>query len=215
MMSPRVSRRLLAAVLFAAAGCGTAFAQVSVSTPEFGTVRAGATAKIEWRGLPEEVEELELLLSIEGRELPIRLTPQLAPSAGSLLWRVPNLPSRRARLTIRFGIDGEEVESAPSGAFEILPSREEPMTRIVFRDGEWWEQERPGSPLEGLLGGDREGGRIQEERECPPFSAFSSTSLPSGRREPAAGEATPTSGPASVAPLAFPPRNPLDVPARI
>jgi hypothetical protein len=210
-----VSRRLLAAVVLAAAGGGTVLAQVSVSIPEFGAVRAGATAKIEWRGLPEEADELELLLSVEGRDLPVRLTPQLAPRAGTLLWRVPNLPSRRARLTIRFGIDGKEVESAPSDAFEVLPSRDEPLAAIVFHDGEWWAQEKSESPLAGLLGEGSAGGRIQEERNEPPCAGSSFTSLPSGPRESSLGEMAPASRRPPRIPRPFPPRSPLDVPARI
>src|SRR6266508_3452814 len=131
---------VLALIVLAAAG-GRLSAEVSVSVPDFGTVRAGETATIEWKGLPKEVEELELLLSVEGRELPVRVTPQLAARAGTLVWRVPNLPSRRARLTIRYGLDGEEIEDAPSVPFEILPAAGEPPAALMFRQGEWWTQE--------------------------------------------------------------------------
>src|SRR6266508_2812019 len=158
---------VLALIVLAAAG-GRLSAEVSVSVPDFGTVRAGETATIEWKGLPKEVEELELLLSVEGRELPVRVTPQLAARAGTLVWRVPNLPSRRARLTVRFGLEGREVESASSAAFEILPSQNEPAAVLVFREGEWCAQERSESPLTGLLDAAADGDRIQEEQESPP-----------------------------------------------
>ena len=103
-------------MLLGSAG-GRLSAQVSVALPDFGTLRAGETARIAWTGLPRDVEELELLLSVEGRPLPLRVTPELAAPAGVLLWRVPNLPSRRAQLTVRFGLCGEEGSIAPSVPF--------------------------------------------------------------------------------------------------
>ncbi|HKF44599.1 MAG TPA: hypothetical protein VKG01_15990 [Thermoanaerobaculia bacterium] len=206
----------LPALVFLACGAGSsALAQVSVSIPEFGTVRAGATAKLEWRGLPEEADELELLLSIEEHELPIRLTSELSPRAGTLLWRVPNLPSRRARLTIRFGIEGEEIESVPSDVFEIRPSRDEPLASVVFRDGEWWAERKSESPLAGLRSDAPSRGRIQEERESPPCSGSSSTPLLSGRHRPPLDPAVTRSRTLFAAPGASLPRRPLEVPARI
>lgn len=210
-----MSRRFLTAVLVAAAGGGTTLAQVSVSIPQFGTARAGAMARIEWIGIPEEADELELLLFLEGRDLPIRLTPQLDPRAGVLLWRVPNLPSRRARLMIRFDINDEEIESAPSGVFEILPSRDQPPAALVYHDGEWWAQGGSESPLAGLLGGGPPGGRVQEDRETPGCAGSSSAGPRSDRKEPLVAGAAQTRGAMLARQRAFQPRSPLDVPARI
>ena len=211
--SPRVKRFSLALFLLTAAG-GTLSAQVSVVAPAFGTFRAGETARIEWRGLPRGVEELELLLTIEGRELPVRLTPQLVAPAGVFLWRVPNLPSRRAQLRIRYGLDGEEVEDAPSAPFEILPASSEPPAVLAFREGEWWTEESTEGRFPGALQSREEGDRIAENREGPPF-AGSSQPVPEPARTAARGarsESFPEAG-AGARPVL--PRQPAEVPARI
>ena len=207
-------KRLSIALIFLAAASGRLSAQVSVSPPVFGTVRAGDTARIEWRGVPGGVEELELLLTIEGRELPVRVTPQLAAGAGVLLWRVPNLPSRRARLTIRYGLDGEEIENEPSAPFEILPEEGEPLAVLAFRQGEWWTQESAEDRFPGALNSREHGDQIQEGREGP-ACAVSRVSGPSPEETASRAvrsENLPTSASSSRPVL---PRRPAEVPARI
>jgi hypothetical protein len=207
-------KRLSITLILLAAASARLSAEVSVTPPVFGTIRAGDTARIEWRGLPGGVEELELLLTIEGRELPIRVTPQLAAGAGVLLWRVPNLPSRRARLTIRYGLDGEEIEDAPSAFFEILPSAGEPPAVLAFRQGEWWTQESEEDRLPGALNSREHGDQIQEGREGP-ACAVSRVSRPSPEETASCAvrsENLPEST-ASARPIL--PRRPTDVPARI
>jgi hypothetical protein len=206
-------KRLSLGLILLAAASGRLSAQVSVTPPVFGTVRAGETAKIEWQGLPRQVAELELLLTIEGRKLPVRVTPQLAASAGVLLWRVPNLPSRRARLTIRYGLDGEETENAPSAPFEILPAAGEPPARLAFREGEWWTQECA-DQFPGALSSREEGDRMQENREGPPC-AGSRVTVP-GPEETASRalrSETSSTPPSSARPVLQ--RRPTEVPARI
>jgi hypothetical protein len=208
-----VKRLFIALFLLTAAG-GRLSAQVSVIAPAFGTLRAGETARIEWRGLPQGVEELELLLVIEGRESPVRVTPQLVAPAGLFLWRVPNLPSRRARLMIRYGLDGEEIEDAPSALFEILPASSGPPAVLAFRHGEWWTEEGTEDRFPGALQSRAEGDRIGENREASPC-AGSSQSLPGPTRTAARRarlESLPAAG-AGVRPVV--PRRPVEVPARI
>jgi hypothetical protein len=207
-------KRLSITLILLAAASGTLSAEVAVVPPVFGTVRAGDTARIEWRGLPGRVEELELLLTIEGRELPIRVTPQLAAGAGVLLWRVPNLPSRRARLTIRYGLDGEEIENEPSAPFEILPAASEPPAVLAFRQGEWWTQESAEDRFPGALNSREPGDRVQEGREGPSCAV---SRVPGPAPEEIASRAVrsgnlPTSASSSRPIL---PRRPAEVPARI
>jgi hypothetical protein len=207
-------KRLSITLILLAAASGRLSAEVCVTPPVFGTIRAGDTARIEWRGLPGGVEELELLLTIEGRELPIRVTPQLAAGAGVLLWRVPNLPSRRARLTIRYGLDGEEIENAPSAFFEILPAAGEPPAVLAFRQGEWWTQDSAEDRLPGALNSREHGDQIQEGRKRP-ACAVSRTSGPSPE-ETASRAVRSENLPASIAsacPILS--RRPTEVPARI
>jgi hypothetical protein len=207
-------KRLSLGLILLAAASGRLSAQVSVTPPAFGTVRAGETAKIEWRGLPRGVTELELLLTIEGRDLPVRVTPQLAAHAGVLLWRVPNLPSRRARLTIRYGLDGEEIEDAPSASFEILPAAGEPPAVLAFREGEWWTQESAEDRFPGALNSREESDRMQENRESPPCAGSRDPGpAPERIASRAVGSETSPTAPSSARPVF--PRSPTEVPARI
>jgi hypothetical protein len=207
-------KRLLVGLVLLAAARGTLSAQVSLTLPDFGTLRAGGTARIEWRGLPADVEEMELLLSVEGRELPIRVTAQLAARTGVLLWRVPNVPARRARLTIRFGSEGEEYLAEPSAPFAILPSENERPAALLFRDGEWWEKESAVDPLRGSLAGAAGGDRLQDERESLPGAA----PPPPHVTDPRPAARAPGSAARSAAPgrrgflLS---RRPAEIPARI
>ncbi len=204
----------LAALILLAAATATLQAQVSVSPPTFGTVRAGDTATIEWQGLPRGVEELELLLTIEGRELPIRVTPRLAAQAGLLLWRVPNLPSSRARLAIRYGLDGEEIENEPGAAFEILPAAGKAPAALEFRQGEWWIRESAGERFPGALKTREEGDRVREEREASPCAA-SPQPVPLSESAASCHSESNVLTPAASPARPILPRKPVEVPARI
>ena len=208
-------RALLAgsALLF----CGLASradGQARISAPAFGEARAGELAKTEWKGLPGGVDELELLLTVEGRDTPLRLTPRLLPHPGFVVWRVPNIPSRRARIRLRFGLDGEEVEGAASAEFEILPSGSEPPTALAFRDGEWWAESAAAGRFPGTLGSAPDGGRVQENREAPPCLGTSRVLAPPARDEASASRSsTAKSRPRpDRAPL---PRIPIAAPRRL
>jgi len=208
-------RTLLAgsALLF----CGLASradGQVRVSAPTFGEARAGELAETEWTGLPGGVDELELLLTVEGREAPLRLTPRLLPQPGLLVWRVPNIPSRRARIRLRFGLDGQEVESATSAEFEILPSGSKTPAALAFRDGEWWVESAAAGRFPGTLGSAPEGGRVQENREAPPCAGSQRVLAPPARGKASisrssSAESRPRS---NRAPLT---RNPIEAPRRL
>lgn len=100
---------------------------------------AGQVVEVVWSPFPDDVEELEILLSIDGgRYFPLRLTPQMDPRSGSFLWVVPRVAAQAARLRIRFGRDGEEIEGEPGAPFSIfLPPALRPAP-FLRRDGEWW-----------------------------------------------------------------------------
>lgn len=92
-----------------------------------------------WSSFPDDVEELELLLSIDGgRYFPLRLTPQIDPRSGSFTWVVPRVAAQAAQLRIRFGQDGEEIEGEPGAPFSIsVPPLLRPAP-FFRREGEWW-----------------------------------------------------------------------------
>jgi hypothetical protein len=102
------------------------------------SVRAGEVVTLRWTSLPPETEEFELLLSLDGGHRYVRLTEMQEPELGSLEYRVPNLPTSDARLRLRVGIDGKEVDLQPSAPFRILRDASGPLADITFRAGEWW-----------------------------------------------------------------------------
>jgi hypothetical protein len=100
---------------------------------------AGQLLDVRWSSLPDDVEEMELLLSIDGgRSFVLRLTPQIDPRTGSLGWVVPRVAAAAARLRIRFGRHGEEIEGEPSAPFSIAVPPLLHQAPFLRRDGEWW-----------------------------------------------------------------------------
>lgn len=127
-----------------------AFAVVAAAAPAHGfggkilspsdgqAIPAGETFVIRWSALATDVEEMELLLSVDGgRSYPLRLTPQLDPRSGSFHWFVPNLPTDRARLRVRYGRRGAENDAEPGGVFRIVGA---PLhaAEVRYHGGEWW-----------------------------------------------------------------------------
>jgi hypothetical protein len=95
--------------------------------------------EVRWEALPEGAEEGELLLSLDGgATFPLRIGPRLDPSARSAWWVVPALPAGAARLRLRVGIEGREIECEPSGLFEIVTRPGATQVSFLLRDDEWW-----------------------------------------------------------------------------
>ncbi len=100
---------------------------------------SGQRVEVRWTALPPAVSECELLLSLDGgREYMVRLTPELEGTTRELAWFVPNLPTPRARLRLRVGLGGREIESATSAAFTIIGNSDAPLATVHFARGEWW-----------------------------------------------------------------------------
>jgi hypothetical protein len=86
---------------------------------------AGSVAMIEWEGLalPEHAEEWEAFLSLDGgRTWPVRVTPHLDVTIRRFAFRVPDLPSREARILLRFGDERREVGMETPQRFAIAPA---------------------------------------------------------------------------------------------
>ena len=129
---------LVASVLAAVWGrSAPAATQLSLSAP---TLSAGreAEASVAKGTLPEEAEEVELVLSLDGgRTYPVRLTPALSPR-DTLRFSVPAIPAARAWIALRYGTAGEdEILAALSGPIELrLDSLA--LERLVSSGGELW-----------------------------------------------------------------------------
>src|SRR5262249_9180542 len=88
---------------------------------------------------PPEVEELELLLSVDGgRSYPVRASRSLARLPHVLVWEIPNLPAADARLRIRYRIHGREIEGPPSALFAIRGDVHRAQDLERFHEGNWW-----------------------------------------------------------------------------
>ena len=88
------------------------------------SVAAGERVVLSWGALPSFADEFEILLSVDGGgRAAIRATSSMNPSTRAIEWRVPNLPAPHARLRIRWGDGGHEIESPWSEPFEIRPAR--------------------------------------------------------------------------------------------
>ncbi len=94
-----------------------------LTSPHHGTtLEAGSVAVLAWEpgaafDRLAEVEEWEAFLSLDGgAHYPVRITPHLDRDLRRVLWQVPHIPTRDARLLFRFGNERQET------AFE-LPER--------------------------------------------------------------------------------------------
>src|SRR5262245_14193655 len=73
----------------------------------------GSLVEVSWSldRIGREDVEMELILSLDGgATFPIRVTAALDLATRRVIWRVPYLPTREARLAIRTGSEGEPSE---------------------------------------------------------------------------------------------------------
>jgi hypothetical protein len=118
-------------------------------------LRAGEAATLRFT-VERGVEETEILLSLDGgATFPLRVTRERAAGTYALFWRVPSLPTARARLALRVGDEEKgEVIRDVSPEFAILPASglpledvREPSEGDDWRAGEALEQLPPAFPL--------------------------------------------------------------------
>jgi hypothetical protein len=103
-------------------------------------VHAGDVVEIRWDALPPGVDEMELVLSVDGgRHYPIRISAEMSGRETSFRWRVPNLGARVARLRLRAHHDFREVESGPGSEFEIVTDLTRSAELEQVHEGGWWE----------------------------------------------------------------------------
>jgi hypothetical protein len=124
---------------------------VELTAPAVGEpLRAGSVAELAWE--PREpfaqpfarngpIQEWEAFLSLDGgAHYTVRVTPHLDRGLRKVLWQVPAIPTRDARLLLRFGDERREIvfavpqrfvitgPASPAGpgsaaGFELLPAR--------------------------------------------------------------------------------------------
>ena len=110
------------------ASAGRALPQLrapEIELPEALTLHAGQRFEIRWSTPDDGVEELEILLSIDGgRHFPLRVSPELDAREGRYVWRVPSLSSADARLRLRYNRDGREMDGEITSAFTLIAASE-------------------------------------------------------------------------------------------
>lgn len=183
---------LFMAVLLAGAfpALGVSAPGIRLLSPAAGAeLTAGEIATISWEasGGLEHADEWEAFLSLDGgKSYTVRLTPHLDLAIRQFSFHVPDLPTTRARLLLRFGDERrEEAFEAPElfgiaprlGWHELLPiGRAQQLARgEVARTGEpgvilWVEGTRDGRGLREVTGG-------QEGSSLAAVSAFPELSL--------------------------------------
>ena len=126
-------------------------AAITLSVPA--SVTAGEVVELRWEGVPPEVEELELVLSLDGgRSYTVRLCPELDGRTRSFAWTVPDLPAEQARLMLRVGGQEGERLGALSRPFRITHAEGAPRPDLAFHEGTMWTGfEAPAGPLPAAL----------------------------------------------------------------
>lgn len=127
--TPRPMRRLFP--LAAALTCAMLSATLAMAAPLPAPVApAHAVAAGEWvetsvPALPGDIEEFELLL-VPSEGPAVRVSRELPAGTRVIRWCMPAVAARSAKLVLRAGGEGEELESQPSLPFRLaeLPATE-------------------------------------------------------------------------------------------
>lgn len=170
------------------------------------TLRAGETVVLSLGRAPEGIDELEILLSVDGgRTFPVRVSRELGPEARRVVWRVPNLPAVAALMRVRYRLHGRELDGPAGGAFAILGAAGRSQELDLFHEGNWWEgfeAHRPVAPA-SLAGDDvpsLEAGAGSRAALIPPDAA-----VPAPPAEHPQSAARPQSSPLQPPTLHTPP----------
>jgi len=129
MLSARCAVLTVAALLsagFAAASPTPVRLAVDLIAPAAGEpLRAGSVAELAWEprepfGRNGRIQEWEAFLSLDGgAHYTVRVTPHLDRGLRKVLWQVPAVPTRDARLLLRFGDERREIVVAVPRRFVI------------------------------------------------------------------------------------------------
>lgn len=179
---------------------------VALEAPADGAVlTAGSTAHLAWAPLRGTeplagFEEWEVFLSVDGgASYPIRITPHLDAGIRQVLWEVPHLPTRDARLLLRVGDEHSETAlrlpqrfaieatgagatAAPStAAFHLAFHRGEPALPGHPGVVSWVEGSRRGASARQVVAvetlGLRQSAATQETRHGQAFAVAEGGSL--------------------------------------
>ena len=206
--TPFILAAMIALALAARPGAAIGAGAVTLDVP--GVVTAGQTVVLRWSKLPAEAEELEIVLSLDGGgSYHVRVSPELEAREREYRWRVPDLPTRHARLMLRMGGEEGERAGALSREFLIVHAEGAPRPELGFHEGQFW------TGLDPLEGSSRAGiapdapcfEALADEAPCAPPEPVLRSAPPDAVRAPAvcaAAAAAPRGRSAGFAPREIP-----------
>lgn len=142
---------------------------VRITTPLDGAdLPTGSLAALEWEPLAPfdrlQAVEWEAFLSVDGgAHYSLRITPHLDSDLRRILWQVPAVPTRDARLLLRFGDEKHEVGYEVPLRFAISGPAALPSAGAITVLSTPGEPARPGDSGVALwVEGSRRGGSIRQ-----------------------------------------------------
>ena len=129
-----VARSALAVALLATAllaAPAAAAVRLPAPDPPAHAIRTGELVVTALPELPEGADEVELYLVPESGAPRIRVSPERDAAEGRIVWRMPALSARRARLVLRAGGANAEGEPRASAAFDAAPPGEGELARAL------------------------------------------------------------------------------------
>jgi hypothetical protein len=147
------------------------------------TLIAGTTAELAWTPLApfldlSEVEEWEAFLSLDGgATYPVRITPHLDQDLRRVRWQVPDLPTPRAAILLRFGDEHRETAVELPVRFAILastvPSADQGALALARRVMALGETALPGQAgVVAWVEGSRRGGSARQVVAAEPLDGI-------------------------------------------
>ena len=141
-------------------------------------VLPGERVGIRWSPIGPEVEEFELILSLDGgRSLTLRISPALDRREPRFTWNVPLLAAGSARIRIRARIHDREVLGPESRPFRIEPGSTGPTRVATYWEPGWRVVDESPSGAGASLG--------QDSRASLVAAPSDSAAVPSPRPFPA------------------------------
>ena len=174
-------------------------------------VHPGEKLSLFWQGADESIEELEILLSVDGGQtFSIWVSPSLDPRTGHYEWTVPKLGGSDAWLLVRFRRDGQEIEGPATRLSAFLTHGcDLPENALMPRESEAERESKPasgragsGSTRGGLSPCESNGASASSRRPQTPRIATLDVSVAA----PFTGAAPRHAHPASEPPQFIPPR---------
>jgi hypothetical protein len=148
---------LLAALLIPAAAFARESGAVRLVHFPHGELRSGDVVELAWSQPPRDIDELEILLSVDGgRHYALRVSPELDPKNGRWSWRVPQLSAAHASLRVRVGDERDEALGEPTPEFSIVsgaaPSISAASEARPVHEAAWWAASEGAESGAGALG---------------------------------------------------------------